>query len=108
MLNTPKPPYFAVIFSSKRTEEAVDYLETNKQLLALARKESGFIGVESVRNDLGITISYWKDLESINRWRDNLQHKIAKERGIKEWYESYHVRIAEVKWDKKFENPDLE
>lgn len=106
-MNTPRPPYFAVIFTSTRTEVSVDYLETNEKLLALVRIEPGFIGVESARDELGITVSYWKDMESIQRWRDNIQHKLAKERGIKEWYDSYHIRIAEVLWDKKFKKPPI-
>ncbi len=96
MLNTPKPPYFSIVFTSTRTEVEVDYLDTNEKLLALARSEPGFIGEDSVQNELGITVSYWKDMESIQRWRDNLEHKLAKERGINEWDQSYHIRIAEV------------
>lgn len=100
--NTPKPPYYAVIFSSMRTEVDESYGLVAEKMMELAAEQDGFLGVESVRNGLGITVSYWKDLESIKKWRDNSKHKIAKENGISKWYEVYKVRIAKVEIDYDF------
>ena len=93
---TPQPPYYAVIFTSVRTANDNGYSEMAERMVELAKKQPGFIGVESVRNKVGITVSYWKDLESIRKWRENAEHQVAIEKGKKEWYESYKVRIAKV------------
>lgn len=100
--NTPKPPYYAVIFSSVNTENVADYSEMAERMVELATKEEGFLGIESARNELGITVSYWKDLESIKNWKMNSEHRIAQEKGRKEWYKSYKTRIALVERDYEF------
>ena len=85
--NTPKPPYYAVIFTSIKTEqENNDYNEMSKKMIQIATKQSGFLGIESAENEIGITVSYWKDLESIKKWKEHFEHKIAQEKGKKEWY----------------------
>ena len=69
---TPKPPYYAVVFTAQRTDrDATGYAEAAEQMLALAASQPGYLGVESVRDasGLGITVSYWKDRESIQCWR---------------------------------------
>lgn len=96
---TPTPPYYAVIFTSIRTDSHLDYDEMANKILELAKKQSGFLGVESVRNELGITVSYWTDLKSIKKWKENSDHKIAQERGQSEWYKNYKTRIAKVERD---------
>ncbi len=62
---TLTPPYYAVIFTSIKKVEDDDYNQMAEKMLELANKQSGFLGVESARNEIGITLSYWKDLESI-------------------------------------------
>ncbi len=93
---TPQPPYFAVIFTSIRNEEDKGYSEMASKMAVLAVKQEGFLGIESARQDLGITVSYWKDMHSINQWKENLEHQIAKNMGKSEWYKSYRVRISKV------------
>lgn len=100
--NTPKPPYYAVIFSSVNTENVADYSKMAERMVELATKEEGFLGIESARNELGITVSYWKDLESIKNWKMNSEHRITQEKGRKEWYKSYKTRIALVERDYEF------
>jgi heme-degrading monooxygenase HmoA len=101
---TPVPPYFAVIFTSIRTDGDHGYSETADQMLELARQQDGFLGVESARNEIGITVSYWRDLECIRKWRENMNHAVARYKGRKEWYQSFKVRIAKVERDYGFEN----
>ena len=96
---TPEPPYFAVIFSSVRTFGDNDYSEMSDRMVELARQQEGFLGVESARNEIGITVSYWCDLESIRKWRENMEHSVAREKGRNEWYQSFNVRIAKVERD---------
>lgn len=92
----PTPPYYAVIFTSIRTDVEEEYYETNELLMKKAEDYDGFIHQDAVRDGLGIAISYWRDLESIQAWRKDMDHIVAKERGKKEWYSQYSVRIAKV------------
>ncbi|MDE5422836.1 antibiotic biosynthesis monooxygenase [Ancylomarina sp. DW003] len=99
---TPKPPYYAVIFTSVRTEGDKGYSEMADLMLELAQQQNGFLGVESAREDVGITVSYWRDLDAIKSWKENSEHKIARERGRKEWYKNFKTRIAKVERDYEF------
>ncbi len=100
---TPKPPYYAVIFSSNRTKGDNGYSEMADKMVKLAKEQDGFLGVESVRNELGITASYWRDLNAIKKWKENADHSIAREKGRNEWYKSFKTRIAKVERDYQFE-----
>ncbi|MFK8038131.1 MAG: antibiotic biosynthesis monooxygenase [Crocinitomicaceae bacterium] len=100
---TPKPPYYAVIFSSINTEHIADYSDMADKMVELASRQEGFLGVESARNELGITVSYWKDLDSIKKWRNNAEHSVARERGRNEWYKAFKTRISLVERDYGFE-----
>ncbi|KAL7568101.1 hypothetical protein ACA910_019499 [Epithemia clementina (nom. ined.)] len=100
--HTPSPPYFAVIFTSVRTEVEEGYTAMADRMLKLAAEQEGFVGVESARNDVGITISYWRDLESIQKWKAHAEHQIAQQKGKSDWYKSYKTRIARVERDYGF------
>lgn len=93
---TPDPPYYAVIFTSIQTESLEGYAETAEEMLKLAARQSGFLGVESARSGLGITVSYWRDLDSINSWKIDARHLAAKQQGLAQWYERCVTRIALV------------
>lgn len=100
--NTPQPPYYAVIFTSTRTEIESNYKETADRMVELASEQPGFLGVESARNEIGITVSYWNDLESIKNWKMNAEHTMAREKGRTDWYKAFKVRIAKVERDYDF------
>jgi len=97
--NTPEPPYYAVIFSSLGNDDIEGYAETAARMVELAALQPGFLGVESAREDLGITISYWSDLESIKKWKAHAEHLEAQKLGMDEWYSNYMTRIALVERD---------
>lgn len=102
---TPKPPYYAVIFTSVRTpEDESRYAKMANKLEELAKQQNGFLGIESVRNDLGITVSYWRDLDSIRKWKIQADHLFAQKMGQEKWYKYYKTRIALVERDYNFEN----
>ena len=101
---TPSPPYYAVIFTSIRTEGDCGYAEMAGRMVELASQQDGFLGVESARNEIGITVSYWRDLESIQKWKGDAEHALAREKGRKEWYRAFKVRIAKVESDYGFES----
>ena len=96
-------PYYAVIFTSKRTEIDENYSEMATKLVELAQSQGGFLGIESARNEIGITVSYWKTLEDIKNWKQNLDHLDAQKLGVSKWYENYTVRIALVEKEYSFE-----
>jgi len=97
--NTPKPPYYAVIFTSKTSDDLAGYQEMSQQMLSLAAEQDGFLGIESAREDIGITVSYWRDLDSIKQWKANATHQVAQQLGKTRWYESFTTRIARVESD---------
>ncbi len=89
-------PYYAVIFTSIKSELDEGYDEMAIKMITLAKQQQGFLGVDSARNEVGITVSYWKDLASIKNWKQNLDHIDAQIKGRTKWYEKYTVRIALV------------
>lgn len=93
--DTPRPPYYAVIFTSIRTEGDNGYAETAKRMLELARQQQGFLGFETVRQELGISVSYWESLEAIRAWKEHMEHRQAQERA-KDWYRTFRVRVCRV------------
>lgn len=97
--NTPPAPYYAVIFSSLRTEGDQGYGQMADQMLELAARQPGFLGVESAREELGITVSYWADLASIQQWKANAEHQVAQRLGREQWYSAFKARIAKVERD---------
>ncbi len=105
---TPNPPYYAVIFSSTRTKGDNGYSEMADKMVELAEQQDGFLGVESARNELGITVSYWRDLQAIKKWKENSEHSIAREKGRNEWYKNFKTRIAKVEIDYEFEKDKTE
>ena len=101
--HTPSPPYYAVIFTSVRTTHDEGYSDTAKRMSELAKQQPGFLGEESARNDIGITVSYWESLESIKNWKNNAEHLIAQQSGKDNFYKSYKTRICKVERDYGFE-----
>ncbi|MFD1356938.1 antibiotic biosynthesis monooxygenase family protein [Fictibacillus halophilus] len=100
---TPEPPYYAVIFTSKRTDVDTGYGTMAQKMVEFASKEKGFLGIESARDaELGITVSYWDSLDVIQEWKEHAAHKIAQEKGKSEWYKNYSVRISKVEKDYSF------
>jgi len=96
---TPEPPYYAVIFTSTRNAGDDGYAAMAEAMIELASRQPGFLGIESARDALGISVSYWTSLESIRRWKQDLAHREAQRRGREDWYLDYRVRIAKVERD---------
>jgi heme-degrading monooxygenase HmoA len=99
---TFEPPYYAVIFTSLRTDGDNGYAEMAQKMDDLAKEQDGYLGIEAAREDLGITVSYWKDLDSIKKWHENAEHKLAQSKGYETWYKSFKVRICKVERDYGF------
>lgn len=97
-------PYYAIIFTSVRTDGDHGYSKMAEAMDALAKTQPGYLGIESAREDIGITISYWESLEAIAQWKSNSEHLLAQSKGISDWYQNYTVRICKVEreysWEK--------
>jgi len=100
--NTPQPPYYAVIFTSLRTDGDQGYNAMSEEMAELAKQQEGYLGVESARDELGITVSYWRSLEDIKNWKANARHLFAQQQGREKWYQSYKTRICKVERDYEF------
>ena len=96
---TPEPPYFSVIFTSRHSgNDSAEYARAAENMIALATDQPGFLGIESVRDadGTGITVSYWRDEDSIRRWYTNAEHQLVQQLGREKWYQRYIVRVAQV------------
>ena len=99
LARTPQPPYYAVIFTSKRaTSEDGGYAVVAQRMVDLGSRYDGFLGIESVRgaDGVGITVSYWRDESDLLAWKRDTEHQKAQRGGRAAWYERFEVRIAKV------------
>lgn len=101
----PESPYYAVIFTSRLSDDTDGYDEMAAKIEALASTQPGFLGIESARGSdgLGITVSYWATMKDIKRWRENIEHRAAQAQGNRRWYAHYDIRIARV--ERAYEGP---
>lgn len=104
---TPRPPYYAVVFTSLRTAVEAGYDATAERMVALAAQQPGFLGVESARGEdgLGITVSYWESEAAIAAWKAHAEHTLARETGRRDWYAAYCTRVCKVERDYGFTAP---
>ncbi len=104
---TPEPPYYAVIFTSTRTEVDEGYGAMADKMVEMASQQPGFLGVESARDadGLGITVSYWESEDAIANWRKNAEHRIAQGQGRAQWYDEFVTRVAKVERTNHFVVP---
>lgn len=104
---TPEPPYWMVVFTSVRSAgNDADYAEAAATMERLARRQPGFLGLESVRDPgtgFGITVSYWTDEDAIAAWRAHAEHAVIQRLGRERWYRAYRLRTGRVEraatWD---------
>lgn len=92
-------PYYAVIFTSTRTEHDPErYQRAAERMLQLVREQPGFLGVESTRGDdgLGITVSYWSSEAAILAWKAHPEHAAVREQGRSTWYRDCATRVTKV------------
>lgn len=99
------PPYYAVVFTSLRTEDDDGYVETAERMGELVREVPGFLGEDSARTPggLSVTVAYFRDLAGIEKWREHAEHRAAKAYRREHWYERYSLHIARVEHSHGFE-----
>ncbi|GAB7256685.1 antibiotic biosynthesis monooxygenase family protein [Polaribacter sp. OB-PA-B3] len=104
IIDNLKTPYYAVVFSTILTDNVEGYEAIANKMELLAKKQPGYLGVESARNSIGVTVSYWSSLEAITAWKNNVEHIEARELGRSKWYKKYRLRICKVEREYGFEN----
>ena len=100
---TPKPPYYAVIFTTVKSENQEGYAEMNEKMFALAKQQKGYLGIESARGEIGVSVTYWETLEDIKNWKENAEHKLAQRKGYEMWYRYFKTRVCRVERDNFYE-----
>ncbi len=103
---TPEPPYYAVIFTARRTDGDNGYAETAREMFELARRQPGCLGVETARNQsgFGITVAYFTDEAAIAAWKAHTRHAAAQKLGKERWYSHYELRVARV--ERSYRGPE--
>lgn len=97
--------YYAVIFTSVKKEDDTGYDEMAEKMVNLAGRQPGFLGIESARNEIGITVSYWENAEAVKNWKKHTEHLIAQRKGKADWYRWYRVRVCQVEREYEFGDP---
>ena len=97
--STPAPPYYAVVFTSLRTPGDNGYKEMARRMDELSATMPGFLGQETVREELGVSVSYWKTLDDVRNWKQTSEHLFAQQKGRDVWYTAYKVRVCLVERD---------
>ncbi len=92
---------FAVIFEVKPTEAGKEkYLELAAKLRNFLEERPGFISIERFQSLIKegeiLSLSFWKDEESIETWRKMMEHRSAQKGGKGSLFESYRIRVAKV------------
>lgn len=100
---TPKPPYYAVIFTTVKSENQEGYAEMNARMFELAQRQKGYLSIESAKSEIGISVTYWETLEDIAAWKNHAEHLIAQRKGYEIWYQAFATRVCKVERDKFYE-----
>ncbi len=90
------PPYYAVIFTTVLSDNLEGYDAMAIKMEELAKRQEGYLGIESARSEVGITVSYWRNLDAIVQWKNNIVHTEARDMGREKWYKKYQLRICKV------------
>ena len=104
IIDNLETPYYAVIFTTISSENTDGYQEAAQRMEILAKQQKGFLGMESARSEIGITVSYWQTLAAISAWKNNMEHTAVRELGREKWYKKYQLRICKVERAYGFEN----
>jgi len=100
---TPKPPYYAVIFTTVKSENQEGYAEMNARMFELAQQQKGYLGIESAKGEIGLSVTYWETLEDIANWKNHAEHLPAQAQGYATWYQAFATRVCRVERDNFYE-----
>ncbi|WP_431225809.1 antibiotic biosynthesis monooxygenase family protein [Serratia sp. L9] len=91
----------AVIFELRAAAgQQETYLELAAELKPLLAEIEGFISIERFQSlsepEKLLSLSFWRDEQAVQQWRNLEQHRKAQARGRHEVLEHYRLRVAEV------------
>ena len=92
---------YVVIFEVRpKPGREQDYLGAAQQLRAELEQIDGFISVERFASlyEEGkmLSLSFWRDEAAVRRWREHAGHREAQQRGRKDIFADYRIRVAAV------------
>jgi len=77
-----------------------DYLDLAAALKADLEKIDGFISVERFRSIVKpgklLSLSFWRDEETVKRWREHARHRLAQAKGRDAVFADYRISVAEI------------
>ncbi|HID5258332.1 TPA: antibiotic biosynthesis monooxygenase family protein [Enterobacter ludwigii] len=91
----------AVLFEAQASSaHQARYLQLAAELKPLLADIDGFIDIErfqSLTTDGKIlSLSWWRDEESVRRWKQNVFHQAAQREGREAIFTYYRIRVAQV------------
>ena len=92
------PGQVVTVFRSRlRDDAAPGYHDTADEILALARRQPGFVdyGAFYAADGERVSIVTFADHESQRSWAADLQHRAAQDRGRRDWYRWYSIQVAD-------------
>ena len=92
---------FVVIFEVRPIAEGKEeYLKIAVELRSLLANREGFISIERFQslNEEGkiLSLSFWDSEDSIEKWRNTLEHRAGQKKGKDSLFHSYRIRVAQV------------
>lgn len=96
-----------MIFVSQRTPGDNGYGDASAKMVAMAREQPGFLGMESARgaDGKGITVAFFESEEAIRNWGGVAEHREVQANGRAMWYDSYQIYYSRVErvrsWTKR-------
>ena len=84
MMNSKTTPYFAVIFTSKKSSDTQGYALMADKMAALSAEQTGFLGMTHATTDEGesVTTCYWQDEAAILNWKHHPEHQVGAGKGF--------------------------
>ena len=96
-----------VLFRSRLTDTAHEegYPDMAVEMLERAKTMPGFVDFRSYKADDGerLSVVWWRDEETLARWREDVRHLVAQRLGREKWYESYSIEVAHVVRSRAFD-----
>ena len=99
----------AVIFEVEvKAERKEEYLKIASELRNELKAIDGFISIERfqslVNEEKLVSLSFWESEQAITVWRNNLNHKIAQQKGRSTLFSDYRLRVAKIVRDYGLKN----
>lgn len=83
-----------------KQEKKDDYLKMAAEMRAILDDLDGFISVERFESltEPGkiLSVSFFRDEETVERWRNTIEHRQAQAMGRNQFFDDYRIRVVET------------